>query len=240
VSAYEARGYYQDPQVAERYDEQFRHPRGLRELRARVFGRCEERAFRSLLAGVPRGGTVLDVACGTGRYVGMLLHHGYQVVGSDISAEMLEVARRANGSHPRLLAFEQADAARLPFEDGRFDGVTCMRLYHRVPPETRLEMLREVRRVGRGWGILFFGMTNPWLAMRRALRRVGGGRPSDPHPLTMRRLESDLDRVGLTLRDRRWVLPGLADALVARVSWRSADGLFSRGPFDRSSAAASP
>jgi SAM-dependent methyltransferase len=219
MSAYEARGYYQDPAVAARYDRQFREPKNLGDVRAQALGRFEERAFLGILAGAPRGGSVLDVACGTGRYTRLLLAGGYHVLGTDVSAEMLDVARRATGPHPALLAFEQGDAARLPFADRRFDGVTCMRLYHRIPPVTRIEMLREVRRVGRDWAILFFGMTNAWLALRRAVRELGGGRSTDPHPLSMRGLERELDAAGLTLSDRRWVLPGLADGMVVRVRW---------------------
>jgi SAM-dependent methyltransferase len=221
VSAYEARGYYQNPTVAEHYDRQFRQPKSLGDVRARAIGCFEERAFLGMLAGVPRGGSVLDVACGTGRYTRLLLADGYRVLGTDVSAEMLDVARRATGPHPTLLAFEQGDAAHLPFADRRFDGVTCMRLYHRIPPATRIQMLREVRRVGRGWAILFFGMTNPWLAVRRMVRTLGGGRKADPHPLSMRGLKRELGEAGLTLCDRRWVLPGLADGLVIRVRWSS-------------------
>jgi SAM-dependent methyltransferase len=216
---YEAHEHYKDADVAERYDRQFRDPRGVRDLRARVFGEFEELAFRHMLVDVGRGGAVLDVACGTGRYTRRLLDEGFVVTGCDISPQMLDVARRATGPHPGLQAFEVADAAQLPFADQSFDGITCMRLYHRVPSETRVAMLREVRRVGRGWAILFFGMSTAWLTIRRAVRRIGGGRPSDPYPVTIRDLESELDAAGLELLHRRWVMPGLADGMVVRVGW---------------------
>lgn len=41
-----------------------------------------------------RGGTVLEIACGTGRVALRLAHHGVKVVGLDLSPKMLEVARR--------------------------------------------------------------------------------------------------------------------------------------------------
>src|SRR5688500_15137281 len=36
---------------------------------------------------------VLDLACGTGKHIFELYQQGYQVAGSDISAQMIEVAR---------------------------------------------------------------------------------------------------------------------------------------------------
>lgn len=219
MTVYEAREHYRDPAVAEGYDRQFRAVRGPADLRAALLGRFEERAFAAMLAGVAARGTVLDVACGTGRYVRHLLAAGFTVTGSDVSGEMLAIARRRTPPGARLLALDQADAARLPFQDGQFDGVTCMRLYHRVPAETRREMLAEVRRVARAWAVLFFGMTNRWLALRRRLRAAGGGRPTDPHPLTMDALRAELAAAGMELRGRAWVLPGLADGMIVRVGW---------------------
>ena len=215
-SDYEARGYYEDLEVAEHYDQQFRTVRRLGDVRAQVLGHFEDRAFRRLLALVPPSGTVLDVACGTGRYVRRLLGAGYGVIGTDVSSAMLSVARRSTSS-PRLLDFVQSDAASLPFATGEFDGVTCMRLYHRVPREARLQMLREVRRVSRSWAILFFGLTNSWLRVRRAIRSVGKRRPTNPNPVTMEQLHGELDSVGLRARARHWVLPGLAEGLVVLV-----------------------
>ena len=217
MTAYEARGHYRNPAVAEHYDAQFRRVRTLADLRAQALGHFEERAFDALLAGATPG-RVLDVACGTGRYVRRLLGAGHRVVGSDVSGEMLAVARH-HGGDPARLCFEQADAAHLPFEDRSFDGVTCMRLYHRIEPELRVQMLREVHRVGRGWAILFFGMTNPWLRLRRTLRSAFGGRPTNPHALTPDHLDRELQAASLHVEERRWILPGLADGLIVRVRW---------------------
>ena len=95
-----------------------------------------------------------------------------------------------------------------------------MRLYHRVPPQIRLRMLQEVKRVGKGRAILYFGMTNPWLRLRRAiLEKILPGRSSDPYPVTKTQLVEELEEVGLTMRASAWVLPLLADGLLALVTW---------------------
>jgi SAM-dependent methyltransferase len=69
---------------------------------------------------------VLDVACGPGNTTRRLLPHlgpKARVVGVDTAATMLERAV-ADTDDPRV-EYVRADAARLPFDDGSFDAVTC-------------------------------------------------------------------------------------------------------------------
>jgi demethylmenaquinone methyltransferase/2-methoxy-6-polyprenyl-1,4-benzoquinol methylase len=67
---------------------------------------------------LPRGGRVLDLACGTGDLTRDLERDGYRVVGVDLSAGML---RAAHTTAP----LARGDAAALPFVSESFDGVTC-------------------------------------------------------------------------------------------------------------------
>jgi len=84
------------------------------------------------LAGLVRqGGSVLDAACGTGKYWPALLAAGLQVTGVDRSAEMLAQARREYPQVPsRMLALQ--DLAELP---DRFDGLLCVDALECVAPE---------------------------------------------------------------------------------------------------------
>ena len=52
------------------------------------------------------------------------LGSGGQVVGIDVSIEMLRQARRVSDS--RVCRFARADAHALPFRDGVFDAVVCV------------------------------------------------------------------------------------------------------------------
>jgi SAM-dependent methyltransferase len=79
---------------------------------------------RELLALVARhgirAGTLLDLACGTGKSFAGFLEHGFRVTGCDASSAMLgEAACRAPAT-----TLVQADLRSLP-ELGRFDLVTC-------------------------------------------------------------------------------------------------------------------
>ena len=81
------------------------------------------RARAADLAAVGPGDRALDVATGTGDLAVELLRRvgpGGEVVGSDFSEEMLQVARRKAPA----IRFEWGNALELPYEDGRFDAAT--------------------------------------------------------------------------------------------------------------------
>jgi demethylmenaquinone methyltransferase / 2-methoxy-6-polyprenyl-1,4-benzoquinol methylase len=81
------------------------------------------RARAADLAAVGPGDRALDVATGTGDLAVELARRvgpGGDVIGSDFSEEMLEVARR---KAPEL-RFEWGNALDLPYDDGRFDAAT--------------------------------------------------------------------------------------------------------------------
>jgi ubiquinone/menaquinone biosynthesis C-methylase UbiE len=83
---------------------------------------------------------VLDVGCGTGRLVGMLVEHGAVAAGVDASPEMLAVARRKLPSG----TFAEGRAERLPFTDASFDRVVFSLVVHLVD---RPAAFAEARRV---------------------------------------------------------------------------------------------
>jgi ubiquinone/menaquinone biosynthesis C-methylase UbiE len=217
---YDIRRDYQNVESAKRYNRQF-----ASSPRARLTTWGEQQAFTRTLKPIAakrslHDMTVLDIACGTGRFTSILLHHGMKVTGSDVSAQMLAEAREALNEHSNLVDLVHGDATALPFADREFEGVTCIRLYQRVPSSVRLEMLKEVRRVGQGWAILFFAMSSPWLDLRRSIRsRLLPHHPVISHPLTMDQLRHELNEAGLTLQSRRWTVPFLSDGMVVLVKW---------------------
>ncbi|HEX8854610.1 MAG TPA: glycosyltransferase [Thermoleophilaceae bacterium] len=101
---------------------------------------------------------ILDVGCGPGRALAPLaLRH--QMTGCDVSAEMLEEARRRCPSHVELV---RADARSLPFADESFDAVIALDLLTHLP-DLRAGV-RELARVARSGGPVIFDTSNaePW------------------------------------------------------------------------------
>jgi SAM-dependent methyltransferase len=72
--------------------------------------------------GLVAGDRVLDVGCGPGRHAHALGRRGIEVVGVDISARFIEVARRTDTPG---VTFERVDARSLPYV-GEFDAVISL------------------------------------------------------------------------------------------------------------------
>jgi ubiquinone/menaquinone biosynthesis C-methylase UbiE len=110
---------------------------------------------RLLLQHVPPhpGQRMLDVACGTGivaRLAAPMLGLEGSVLGVDLNAGMLDIARRESLSGGALLEWRQADVAALPCQDAEFDMVLCQQGLQFFPDKRTA--LREMRRVLRQGG----------------------------------------------------------------------------------------
>jgi SAM-dependent methyltransferase len=100
-------------------------------------------------------GEVLDVGCGTGRFL-EALPPGYRRTGVDVSLGMLEIAREKG------LEVAKASGEGLPFEDGSFDLVTTFAvLHHLIDPELVRATLLEMARVARPGGAVVVWDHNP-------------------------------------------------------------------------------
>jgi SAM-dependent methyltransferase len=87
---------------------------------AEVFSVARRSAVR-LLGNGP--GRCLDLGCVTGYAIPLLVGTGWSVVGTDVSADQLEVARQRAGHRAELV---RADAHALPFVDEEFDAVVSI------------------------------------------------------------------------------------------------------------------
>jgi SAM-dependent methyltransferase len=70
-----------------------------------------------------QGEHILDVATGTGWSARNVARFGARVTGVDISADLLAAAADLSRHFQPPIAFRLADAERLPFDAGTFDGV---------------------------------------------------------------------------------------------------------------------
>jgi ubiquinone/menaquinone biosynthesis C-methylase UbiE len=119
-----------------------------------LFGGTADVMRRMLLPDLARlrPSRILDIACGTGRFLEQL--HATlpesRLIGLDLSPPYLDHAKR------RLPAVEfvAANAEALPFEDASFDAVTSVFLFHELPLDARRNVLREAFRVLAPGGLL--------------------------------------------------------------------------------------
>ncbi|MBU1211304.1 MAG: class I SAM-dependent methyltransferase [Alphaproteobacteria bacterium] len=118
---------------------------GLRPIAEFMHGRDQRRV------------SLIDVACGTGRFLSDVRRAfpAMRLTGCDLSQAYLEEARRHMGRlRPARLVFANAEA--LPFEDASQDIVTCIFLFHELPPEVRRVVTREIARMLKPGGLFVF------------------------------------------------------------------------------------
>jgi ubiquinone/menaquinone biosynthesis C-methylase UbiE len=96
---------------------------------------------------------VLDIATATGHTAFAFAPHVAHVWATDITEQMLKIAgEQAAERGFSNITVEYADAESLPYEDGRFDLVTCRIAPHHFP--NIAAFVRESTRVLRAGGIL--------------------------------------------------------------------------------------
>lgn len=130
-------------------------------------------------AAVQPGEAVLDVMTGTGAVAAEVVGRAGRVVGVDVSAGMLTLARRRVPG----VEFVQGDAAALPFPDGAFDVAVCAAGVFFLPdmPGGVREWARVVRPGGRVVVSSFgTGLLGPLPGLWRARLSGVGLKPGAP------------------------------------------------------------
>jgi len=140
-----------------------------------------------------RSSVVVEIGCGEGRVGRQLMGLGHRVVGIERSATLALATRR----HPTSLAVLQADAARLPIQDGCADvAVACMSLHDVDDLGATVE---EAWRVLRPEGCLCVALVHPF-ATAQDPATMHTERPIVTAPyLTEGRFEDHVERDGLAM-----------------------------------------
>lgn len=182
-------------------------------LKGDYYRRFEDAIFLEFLQ--VDGKRVLDLGTGRGRLALLLADRAREIVGLDISDEMIRLATEASGERKNV-HFERGDAADLRFADASFDCVSSVGMFPYV--RDVYPYFAEINRVLVRDGMFAFSIANAdeWhfgariehgvreLA-RRALRREPSS-PPPPSPLIPHRiheLEPELARAGFELVDVR-------------------------------------
>lgn len=190
-------------------------------LKGRIYRRREERAIELALRRVPRHGTVLDAACGTGRITALLQQNGFQAAGCDVSTAMMAVARqRLTSLGYDDVPLVESRVERLPYPDQSFDAVTCIGLLMHLDAEDRIRALREFVRVSRGPLIVQYGCVD---LFQRWMARVTGVPPGGVRtPVSEAEMQSDFACSGLLARRRSWVLRGVSSSVIVELTRKRA------------------
>ncbi len=128
---------------------------------ARVARTAEDTDSVEAALQLPKGSTILDLCCGTGRVSLELGRRGYRVLGVDLSPSLLAIARRrAQAEHLRV-TWARCDMRRLPYR-ARFDAVinlfTSFGYFEEVQDD--LQVLKGIRRALKPGGRFLLEISN--------------------------------------------------------------------------------
>jgi len=104
------------------------------------------RKLEALLPDALAGRRVLEIACGTGYWTQFISRKAKSVVGIDVNAETLELAR-ARELPPQRVELRVADAYALPDALGRFDGAFAGFWWSHVPVRDQARFVAGLERL---------------------------------------------------------------------------------------------
>lgn len=115
-------------------------------------GKPLDRELLDLFADAVRGqGPVRDVGCGPGHVTHYLHERGVDIAGIDLSAGMVDRARRLNPG----IVFRRGDMGALDTPDGSWAAIVLFYSIIHIPRPDVVAVLRELRRALRPGGLLF-------------------------------------------------------------------------------------
>jgi ubiquinone/menaquinone biosynthesis C-methylase UbiE len=122
-----------------------------------------------VLEPLPRGGTLLDLGCGTGLFMRRYEELGGRTIGLDISRGMITRARDRCGKSDVILG----TAERLPFRENTFDGLSSLLAFSYLQhPEQMLADSFRVLKPGGSISICTLGR-NAFTSLIPLIYRVG-------------------------------------------------------------------
>lgn len=118
------------------------------------FGAIEKREWQSFFTKeFSKGDRILDLGTGAGTLSLLMAEMGYDVVGLDISDNMLSEARRRASMQGLKVELRKGDAEDPPFDDETFDAITFRWLLWTLPNPNKA--LKEWKRILRPEGRIY-------------------------------------------------------------------------------------
>ncbi|UCD64928.1 MAG: class I SAM-dependent methyltransferase [Candidatus Zixiibacteriota bacterium] len=111
------------------------------------------------LESLAAGGTVLELACGTGYWTEVISRSAKLIVASDISSEMIEEARKKDYRCP--VHFVRTDLYRAAFAAGSFDLLTMGFWFSHEPKQNYAEFHQLVAGLVKPDGLIWMIDNNP-------------------------------------------------------------------------------
>jgi len=110
---------------------------------------------KNLSKALKLGSRILDVGCGRGLVTCSLALKGFEVHGTDISADALKIAEKLAHKLNCKPTFHLTEPDALPFPSAYFDAALSIWTLHEIPPDRIPKLFTELHRTLRKMGNVF-------------------------------------------------------------------------------------
>lgn len=115
--------------------------------------------FNFFCSKLPKEGCVLDLGSGTGiPYAKLLIDKGFNVIGIDVSAEMIKIARK-NVPNAK---FEEMSMTNLNYKE-KFDGIFSSYSMLLLNPQLFKETAKRIVQALKKGGFFYLSLNGPWI-----------------------------------------------------------------------------
>jgi ubiquinone/menaquinone biosynthesis C-methylase UbiE len=127
-----------------------------------VNARDTARETNFIMSVLSKKGTILDLCCGTGRHSIILYTGGWNMIGFDLSKNLLAIAKRNMKHESEEFPLVRADMRYFPFRKQVFDAVICMfSSFGYLPSESEdTKSFNEIRRTLQKGGKFLLDVVN--------------------------------------------------------------------------------
>ena len=158
-------------------------------------------------------GRILDIPCGTGILVDILPNFSNFLIFSDISFDMIEIARNEvrNSSSQMIVN----DITNIPFKTHTFQCVLTIGLMHRLPAPIRKRTLKEITSISGRYCIISYTINNRGQRFKKWIVKLLWKKyQSAPVPLSIGEISDELLQNKLSIKKRKSVMPLLSSDVV--------------------------
>ncbi len=157
----------------------------------------EQKAVRRIIKHLPKGISLLDCPCGTGRWWPILAERASAIIAVDLSEEMLAFARRRAQQCAVPVEVGKGDAENLEMDDGAVDYVFSHALTKHLPVPIQYQVLAEFARVATKGIVCSFGIFTHLSYEFWRHRRL-----EESYPVIFEELQWMAKEAGLTIRKK--------------------------------------
>ena len=204
---------YRSSSYALRYQSAYLSGVKPRHLRSRFIAKREVSVISRMLRGIDDlGETLVDVPCGTGKLGRVLSELPVRVVAADASCEMMAWA--ADEYDGQFLGFQCADVRAMPVASASIGTVVCLRLFQRLPDETRRCALREFARITAKNLIVSYSLRTALRNVHSRIRSLYARSQETFYRVDQAQLHWELREAGFEVKTTEYVQPFLSTQVI--------------------------